>query len=77
MPAFFERRSDEQKTEYLKALVPRVYLSDIVERSNVQYPEEMDSPVDFLRSSVGSLANPKNFRYIKNPDGKICRRCHG
>lgn len=61
MPALFERKTDEQKTEYLKALMSKVYLSDIVERNRVQYPDEMDSMVDFLCSAIGSLTNPKKI----------------
>lgn len=61
MPALFEKKTDEQKTEYLKALMSKVYLSDIVERNRVQYPDEMDSMVDFLCSAIGSLTNPKKI----------------
>ena len=61
MPALFERRTEEQKGEYLKSLMAKVYLSDIVERNNVQYPEEMESIVDFLCSAIGSLTNPKKI----------------
>lgn len=61
MPALFERKTDEQKIEYLKMLMSKVYLSDIVERNNVQYPDEMDSMVDFLCSAIGSLTNPKKI----------------
>lgn len=61
MPALFERNKDEQKSEYLKSLMSKVYLSDIVERNHVQYPDEMDSIVDFLCSAIGSLTNPKKI----------------
>lgn len=61
MPALFERNNDEQKSEYLKSLMSKVYLSDIVERNHVQYPDEMDSIVDFLCSAIGSLTNPKKI----------------
>lgn len=61
MPALFERESDEQKAEYLRSLMSKVYLSDIVERNHVQYKDEIDSMVDFLFSSIGSLTNPKKI----------------
>ncbi len=61
MPALFERNTSEQKSAYLKNLMSKVYLSDIVERNNVQYGDELDSMVDFLCSSIGSLTNPKKI----------------
>lgn len=71
MPALFERRTEEQKSEYLKGLMTKVYLSDIVERNHVQYPDEMDSIVDFLCSAVGSLTNPKKISdTLKSIKGK-------
>ena len=71
MPALFERKTDEQKTEYLKALMSKVYLSDIVERNRVQYPDKMESMVDFLCSAIGSLTNPKKISdTLKSVKGK-------
>lgn len=71
MPALFERVSDEQKSEYLKSLMSKVYLSHIVERNHVQYPDEMDSIVDFLCSAIGSLTNPKKISdTLKSIKGK-------
>lgn len=61
MPALFERETNEQKGEYLRSLISKVYLSDIVERNHVQYKDELDSMVDFLCSSIGSLTNPKKI----------------
>ena len=71
MPALFERVSDEQRSEYLRSLMSKVYLSDIVERNHVQYPDEMDSIVDFLCSAIGSLTNPKKISdTLKSIKGK-------
>jgi hypothetical protein len=71
MPALFERNSIEQKSEYLKSLMSKVYLSDIVERNNVVYKDELDSMVDFLCSSIGSLTNPKKISdTLKSIKGK-------
>lgn len=71
MPALFERNNNEQKSEYLKSLMSKVYLSDIVERNHVQYPDEMDSIVDFLCSAIGSLTNPKKISdTLKSIKGK-------
>ena len=71
MPALFERNNNEQKSEYLKSLMSKVYLSDIVERNHVQYPDEMDSIIDFLCSAIGSLTNPKKISdTLKSIKGK-------
>lgn len=71
MPALFERDTVEQKAEYLKSLVSKVYLSDIVDRNNVLYKDELDSMVDFLCSSIGSLTNPKKISdTLKSIKGK-------
>lgn len=71
MPALFERNTEEQKIEYLKNLMSKVYLSDIVERNHVQHPDEMDSIVDFLCSAIGSLTNPKKISdTLKSIKGK-------
>lgn len=61
MPALFERQKTEQKAEYLKALVSKVYLADIVARNRIQYPDEMDAIFDLVCSAVGSLTNPKRI----------------
>ena len=61
MPALFACKTDEQKTDYLRSLTAKVYLTDIAERNNVQHPDELDSIVDFLCSSIGSLTNPKKI----------------
>ena len=71
MPALFERETEEQKSEYLKNLMAKVYLSDIVDRNNVQYKDELDSMVDFLCSAIGSLTNPKKISdTLKSIKGK-------
>lgn len=61
MPALSERKTVEEKTNYLKTLLDKVYLSDIVERNRVQYGDELNAIVDFLCSSIGSLTNPKKI----------------
>lgn len=71
MPALFERKSDEQKSKYLQSLMSTVYLTDIVDRNNVVYKDELDSIVDFLCSVIGSLTNPKKISdTLKSIKGK-------
>lgn len=61
MPAIFEQKTAEQKVKYLQTLISKVYLSDIIERRNVIYKDELDSMVDLLCSSIGSLTNPSKI----------------
>ena len=71
MPALFERKSDEMKSEYLKSLISTVYLTDIVDRNKVVYKDELESMVDFLCSAIGSLTNPKKISdTLKSIKGK-------
>ena len=71
MPALIERRSDEQKSDYLQSLMSTVYLTDIVDRNKVSHGGELDSIVDFLCSSIGSLTNPKKISdTLKSVNGK-------
>jgi len=61
MPAIFEQKTEEQKGKYLQNLISKVYLSDIIERRKIIYKDELDSMVDLLCSSVGSLTNPSKI----------------
>lgn len=71
MPALFECKTAEQKTEYLNNLISKVYISDIVERNNVMFRDELDSILDFLCSAIGSLTNPKKISdTLKSVKGK-------
>ncbi len=61
LPALCEMDSDQRKKNYLASLFVNVYLTDIVQRHNVDAVDEMESLVNFLCSSVGSLTNPKKI----------------
>ena len=61
MPAIFEQKTEEQKAKYLQNLISKVYLSDIIERRKIIHKDELDSMVDLLCSSVGSLTNPSKI----------------
>lgn len=58
LPLILSRNSDRLKSQYLSELFKFVYLADIVERNKLRYPEMMDTLVNILASSVGSLTNP-------------------
>lgn len=57
MPELFKIDDPEQKTNYLKNLMSKVYISDIVERRNIRYSDELENITDLLCSSIGSLNN--------------------
>lgn len=58
MPFLRTMRTDTQKARYLESLLQEVYLEDVVARNRVDKTQELDSLVDILASSVGSLTNP-------------------
>ena len=61
LPRILSQKTNEQKSKYLKDLFERTYLSDIVERHNIQRIDVLDSLVNILASSIGSLTNPKKL----------------
>ena len=61
LPRILSQKTNEQKSKYLKDLFERTYLSDIVERHNIQRTDVLDSLVNILASSIGSLTNPKKL----------------
>lgn len=61
LPRVLSQRTNEQKSKYLKDLFERTYLSDIIERHNIQRVDVLDALVNILSSSIGSLTNPKKL----------------
>lgn len=61
LPRILSQKTVEQKSQYLKDLFQRTYLSDIIERHNVQRIDVLDTLVNILASSIGSLTNPKKL----------------
>lgn len=58
MPYILSRKTDEEKSKYLNNLFNNTYINDIVERNNIQKNEILESLINILASSVGSLNNP-------------------
>ena len=58
LPMILTRKNDEEKTKYLRDLLNKTYISDVVERNNLKGNVVIDNLVDILASSVGSLTNP-------------------
>lgn len=61
LPLTLSMHDDEQKATYLTHLINEVYLTDVVERNRLHKSEELDSLVNVLASSVGSLTNPSRI----------------
>ena len=61
LPRILSYKTEEEKSEYLKRLFEQTYISDIVERNNIQRVDVLDSLINILASSIGSLTNPKKL----------------
>lgn len=61
LPRILSQKTEEQKSKYLKDLFERTYLSDIIERHNIQRIDVLDTLVNIISSSIGSLTNPKKL----------------
>ena len=64
MPALLKQRTAEQKVKYLQRLWNKTYIDDVVERHNVKNRRALESLVDALCSSIGSLTNPSRVTNI-------------
>ncbi len=58
LPLILSKKTDEEKSQYLKNLFEQTYIKDIIERNNIQRTDIIDSIINILASSVGSLTNP-------------------
>jgi len=58
MPMLLGLETDEEKAEYLNNLFKNTYIRDIIERNNLRGDVIIDTLVDVLASSIGSLNNP-------------------
>lgn len=58
MPGIVEKKSAEQKKDYLRQLFAKVYFKDIVERHKLRQDRLLENVTDVLFSAVGSLTNP-------------------
>lgn len=72
MPLVLYKKSDTEKTSYLKSLFTEVYFRDIFERYDIELPDVLEELTDNLCSSIGSLTNAnkisntlKSVKHIK------------
>lgn len=61
LPLILDQKTDEQKRNYLIQLFNTTYLKDTIERNHIQRTDVLDTLVNILASSVGSLTNPKKL----------------
>ena len=61
MPGLLRHKTAEEKTAYLQRLWNKTYIDDVVERHNVKNRQALETLVDMLCSSVGSLTNPNKI----------------
>lgn len=61
LPQILARKKDELKEKYLSDLFTKVYIADIIERHHLRGDVVMDTLVNILASSVGSLTNPSKL----------------
>ena len=70
LPFILNRKTPEEKEDYLISLFQTVYLSDIIDRHHIKNKEELDELINILASATGSLTNSvklsKTFKSVKN-----------
>lgn len=63
MPFVLERRTNEQKSRYLKDLFNEIYIKDIKERYGIRNDSQLETLLNIVSSSVGSLTNPSKIEH--------------
>lgn len=73
LPLILSKKTDEEKSKYLKELFEQTYIKDIIERNNIERIDVIDSIINMLASSVGSLTNPKKIydTFVSNGEKEI------
>ena len=66
LPLILSKKTDEEKSKYLKDLFDQTYVKDIIERNNISRIDVIDSIINILASSVGSLTNPRKRNIFKH-----------
>lgn len=61
MPFILQNKTVEQKSKYLIDLFELTYKKDIIERNNIAKVDILNSLINVLSSSVGSLTNPQKI----------------
>ena len=70
LPKLLSFEDDGQKTEYLKGLFAKTYMTDIKDRYHIKQDAELEELIDVIASSIGGLTNPQKlentFKTVKN-----------
>lgn len=70
LPKILSYPTPERKTEYLKGLFKKTYLTDIKERYKIKNDDELEELIDIVASSIGGLTNPtkleNTFQTVKH-----------
>ncbi len=61
LPQIVFMETDEEKTQFLKEIYTETYLRDIKERYVIKHEEELETLLNILSSTVGSLTNPQKL----------------
>lgn len=61
LPLILAKKTDEEKASYLSALLKYTYEADVVNRNKLRDNDVLDSLLNIIASSVGSLTNPKKL----------------
>ncbi|MDP3304504.1 MAG: ATP-binding protein [Erysipelotrichaceae bacterium] len=63
MPFVLARRTNEQKSKYLKDLFNEIYIKDIKERYGIRNDSQLETLLNIVSSSIGSLTNPSKIEH--------------
>ncbi len=61
MPYILSRKTEEEKSKYLNNLFDNTYINDIIERNHIQKDDKLNSIINMIASSIGSLTNPNKI----------------
>jgi len=71
LPLILENKTMEAKSNYLKDIFNKTYITDVIERNNLPKDNILDELLNVISSTVGSLTNPNNIaNYFKSNGSK-------
>ena len=72
LPMILNKKTSSEKSAYLKDLLTKTYVNDVIERNNLKGDIVIDNLVDILASSIGSLTNPLKLSNTFKSDWLFC-----
>lgn len=58
LPMLLTKKTDDEKIKYLKDLLTKTYIQNVIERNHLKGDVVIGTLIDILASSIGSLTNP-------------------